>query len=230
MSRHRVRIVDSFEQLIATPFSGDVNAICWSRRLPGDFDEVVGKLGKHAGITSVEDDDLRALELSQAGSVARDVLLADQTLLRRHGLAPSLDCIVGYPRGVDDTSPIQADVYSFHVDTATCCTDTYLCTYIGPSSEGLANELAVRRVDVAAVRARLLKEARGPDDDAFAAWLSDRFYDLHYQPKPGAVPYLFGIGNLWRIAVDYPGCPVRPCIHRAPLSLPQGPKRLLLIS
>ncbi len=40
----------------------------------------------------------------------------------------------------------------------------------------------------------------------------------------------FGLGNLWRIAVDYPGSPVPPCIHRAPITRPGRPPRLLLIS
>jgi hypothetical protein len=38
------------------------------------------------------------------------------------------------------------------------------------------------------------------------------------------------VGNLWRIAIEYPGCLVPPCIHRAPAT-PSGPsQRLLLIS
>ena len=36
--------------------------------------------------------------------------------------------------------------------------------------------------------------------------------------------------HLWRIAVDYPGSPVPPCVHRAPETRPGRPPRLLLIS
>lgn len=39
------------------------------------------------------------------------------------------------------------------------------------------------------------------------AWLHENCYDLHYEPTPGAQPFSFGVGNLWRIAVQYPGCP-----------------------
>jgi hypothetical protein len=229
VNSYHVRIVDSFEELIATPFAGDINALCWPRQLPGDFGEIVDRLQAEPGMTTVEDDDLRALTLSSAGAIARDILLADQALLRCHGLAPSLDCITGYIRDVS-IGPIPTDVYSFHVDSATDPADTYLCTYVGSSSEGLANETAIRRVDVAETRSELLKIFCGPDDDNFAAYLSERCFDLHYTARPGAEPYEFGLGNLWRIAIAYPGCPVMPCIHRAPHMLPGSSARLLLIS
>ena len=233
MTFPRIRRVTSFSELIGTPFGGEVNALCWARQLPGDFQEIVDRLqataGEMDGITTIEDDDLRALALSPAGVAAREVLLRDQELLRRHGLAPSLDCITGYLREAA-AGPVPTDVYSFHVDRAGVQTDTYLCTYIGRSSEGLANEAATRRVDVAETRAQLLGLYGGPDDAGFAAYLSDNCFDLHYWPKPGTEPYSFGLGNLWRIAVAYPGSPVPPCIHRAPLTLPGDPARLLLIS
>ena len=226
---HRVRTVGSFEELTATRFAGDINALCWPRQLPGDFQEIVDRLEAQEGMTTIGDDDLRALRLSYAGAVSRDALLADQALLRDNGLVPILDCITGYPRD-EQAGPVTTDVYSFHVDRAPVEADTYLCTYIGRSSEGLLNETAVRRVDVAETRARLLTIYGGADDADFAAHLSEHCYDLHYGSLPGAEPYKFGIGNLWRIAIAYPGCPVLPCIHRAPLTLPGDPARLLLIS
>ncbi len=225
----RVRIVGSFEELVSARFEGCVNALCWQRRLPGDFHEIADRLDAGEGITGIDDDDLRPLRLSAAGAIARDVLLADQALLREHGLAPTLDCIQGYPRDVEP-GPVATDVYSFHVDRAPVEADTYLCTYAGRSSEGLLNETAIRRVDVAETRAQLLRAYGGADDDDFAAYLSEHCFDLHYSPLPGAEPYTFGIGNLWRVAIAYPGSPVQPCIHRAPLTLPGDPARLLLIS
>ena len=184
-------------------------------------------------MTTIEDDDLRALTLSPAGSAARDVLLADQALLRHHGLAPILDCITGYPRDDESDAAVGAiptDVYSFHVDSAPVPADTYLCTYIGSPSERLTNEMAIRRVEVAETRAQLLQLYGGPDDAGFAAYLREQCFDLHYAPLPGAQPASFGLGNIWRIAIAYPGSPVLPCIHRAPLTLPGAPARLLLIS
>lgn len=48
--------------------------------------------------------------------------------------------------------------------------------------------------------------------------------------KTADVPSYFGIGNLWRIAVDHPESPVPSCIHRAPANLRGGRPRLLLIN
>lgn len=62
---------------------------------------------------------------------------------------------------------------------------------------------------------------------AFEEWLAENHYDLHYAPKPGATPYSFGQFNLWRATCDWPGSPVPPCVHRAPVT---DTPRLLLIS
>ena len=67
-------------------------------------------------------------------------------------------------------------------------------------------------------------------DEAFREYLNECCYDLHYAPISHARLFPFGLGNLWRIAVDYPGSPVPPCIHRAPDTLSGQPARLLLIS
>jgi len=229
LAPRRIRYVNSFEDLITARFEGDINALCWTRQLPGDFQELVDQIQADGEITTITEGTLAGLTLSAAGSVAREVLLADQALLRGHGLEPTLDCIAGYPRD-DPASPIPTDVYSFHVDRAPMAADTYLCTYVGATSEGLPNEAAIRRVDVAETRAQLLKIHGGADDETFAAYLSEHSFDLHYLPLPGAQPYSFGLGNLWRIAIAYPDCPVLPCIHRAPLTPPGAPARLLLIS
>ena len=79
-------------------------------------------------------------------------------------------------------------------------------------------------------RAELLRLYGGEDDAGFREYLADWFYDLHYVTLPGAQPYTFGTGNLWRVAIDYPGCAVPACVHRAPLTLPGMAARLLLIS
>ena len=125
---------------------------------------------------------------------------------------------------------LLTDVYSFHADSAPVETDTYLCSYTEAASEGLRNEEAQRFVDIPAVRANLLKTFGGEDNDEFLEYLKENCYDLHYAPTPLAQPFSFGLGNLWRIAVDYPGSPVPPCVHRAPETVPGRPPRLLLIS
>lgn len=225
----RVRQVDSFAELVSTRFDGGVNALCWPRTLPGDFQEIVTCLGVRDEITTIDDATLLALPLSPAGCAARDVLLHDQQLLRAAGLSPSLDCIPAYPRDTED-GPVPTDVYSFHADSAPVIADTYLCSYNEAASEGLRNDEALRRVDIPATRAELLRRYGGDDDDDFVAYLRENCFDLHYVPAPHGRPFSFGLGNLWRIANECPGSPVPPCIHRAPLTRPGQPPRLLLIS
>lgn len=225
----RVRLVGSFQELLTTPFSGDVNALCWPRVLEGNFGEVAELLETGEGIVPLEEDQLRNLPLSEAGRLAVEAMLQDLNLLLEQDLFPELNCIRAYPRE-ETPGPVATDVMSFHVDSATDEADTWLCTYHGACSEGLENEQAVPRADVPETRARLLELYGGKDDEGFQDYLAENCYDLHYAPLPGARPYSFGVGHLWRIATDWPGSPVLPCIHRAPETRPGDPARLLLIS
>lgn len=224
----RIQRVGSFQELVSTPFANGVNALCWERVLIGDFAEVVERLGVSEGVTPIDEARLCALSLSAAGRAAVEVLLEDQRLLREHGAAPVLNCFLGYPQ---DEEPVvlPTDVYSFHADSAPVEADTFLCTYHGAASEGLRNDEAQRRVDDPATRAELLKLFGGKDGAGFREFLNENCYDLHYAATPGARPYSFGVGNLWRIATDWPGSLVPPCIHRAPAIVPGQLPRLLLI-
>lgn len=224
----RIKRVSSFQELVTTPLAGGVNALCWERTLLGDFSEVVQALGVTEGVTPIDEAQLRELPVSLAGRTAIELLLEDQRLLREHGAAPVLNCFLSYPRE-EDPLVVPTDVYSFHADSAPVEADTFLCTYHGAPSEGLRNEDALSRVDIPATRAELLKLFGGEDNAAFREFLTENCYDLHYAPAPSAQPFSFGVGNLWRIATDWPGSPVPPCIHRAPDNLPGQPPRLLLI-
>jgi len=232
--------VGSFDELAATAFSGPCNALCWERRLDGDFGEVARALTQSqdlaGGVTSVEPARLDALDVSSAGRVAVLAMLADLDRLRGSGHAPEISLVAAYPHDPDEVLPTH--VYSFHVDRADVPTDTFLCSYTSPASEGLGPLEARRAVDVPAIRSKLFEQFQssgsgsgmdvGPG--AFAAYLRDLHYDLHFIPGPNASPHSFGVGHLWRIAVEYEGSPVAACIHRAPMhSAAQGP-RLLLIS
>ena len=225
----RIQVVSSFEELIATPFAEGVNARCWPRTLPGDFGEVVAWLGVGEGVVTLDEERLRALPLSGAGRVAIEVMLEDWRRLRELERAPVLNCIHGYPRD-EEAGPVATDVFSFHADRAPVEADTWLCTYHGPASEGLRNDEAQRRVDLPETRAELLKIFGGDDGESFREFLSEHCYDLHYAPVPQARPFSFGVGHLWRIAVDWPGSPVPPCLHRAPETGSGDSPRLLLIS
>lgn len=223
------RPVSSFDALANTPFAGGVNALYWERPLSGDFSEVVDRLGPGEGIVTLDEARLRRLSVSEAGRAAIDRMLDDARLLRERELDPVLNCIYGYPRD-EDAGPVPTDVFSFHADSAPVPADTWLCTYYGPPSEGVPNAEAQRRVDVPATRAALLRSFGGEDNDAFRAYLQENCYDLHYVAAPAARPFSFGLGRLWRIAVDCPGSPVPPCIHRAPATGARQRPRLLLIS
>jgi hypothetical protein len=224
----RIKRVNSFQELVNTPFADGVNALCWERVLPGGFGEVVQRLGASDGVTPIDEARLRELLVSAAGRAAIEVLLEDQRLLREHGAAPVLNCFLGYPRD-EEPEVVPTDVYSLHADSAPVQADTFLCTYHGAPSEGLRNEEAQRRVDAPETRAELLKLFGGEDGDEFREFLAENCYDLHYAPIPAAQPFSFGVGNLWRIATDWPGSPVPPCIHRAPATIPGQTPRLLLI-
>jgi hypothetical protein len=40
-TENQIHYVNSFEELVSTAFVGDVNAICWHRKLLGDFSEII---------------------------------------------------------------------------------------------------------------------------------------------------------------------------------------------
>lgn len=224
----QVRTVESFAALLEARLDNGINALCWPRTLAGDFAEIVSALGPGEGVVPIDETRLQSLALSPTGQLARELMLADFKLLQNHGFAPELNCIYAYPRD-EDATVLSTDVYSWHADSAPIETATWLCTYHGASSEGLPNAQALRKSDDPILRAALLREYRGDDDTGFAEFLREHGYALHYAELPDAEPWAFGIGHLWRIAVDWPGSPVPPCIHRAPSQTPGDLPRLLLI-
>ena len=223
---HPFHCVTNFQDLISTPFHGAMNAVCWTRKLTGDFFEIVNKVALNENIAVLEEEELRQLQLSEQGQLAREVLLNDLKLLKAHGASPVLNVIRCYER--DDAWPFfPTDVYSFHVDRSPVPTDTFLCTYYGEPSEILPNAQAQQKVLVPEIRDELKKLYRGADE-GFESFLSEHFFDLHYQAKPGARPVSLGVGHLWRLAVDHPASAVPPCVHRAPAEK-AGQNRLLMI-
>ena len=225
-AKHQIQCVANFDDLVAMPFHGEVNAICWTRELQGDFAEIVNKVKLNENIAVLEPKELLALELSDEGQLAREILLNDLKLLTAHGASPTLNLIRRYDR--DDAYPFfPTDVYSWHVDRSPIPISTFLCTYYGEASEILPNAQAEQKVLVPEIRAEL-KKLYGGADEGFESFLSENFFDLHYQAKPAAQPINLGLGHLWRLAVDHPGSNVFPCIHRAPIEK-TGQTRLLMI-
>lgn len=223
---HQIHTVTNFQDLVSTPFNGVINALCWPRNLTGDFSEIVEKVVLTENMVVLEEEDLLELQLSEKGQLARDVLMNDLKLLKAHGASPTLNVIRCYDR--DEDSPFfPTDVYSFHVDRSPVPTDTFLCTYHGAPSEILPNAQAWQKVLVPELREEL-KKLYGGADEGFESFLSEHFFDLHYQAIPGARPISLGLGHLWRLAIDHPESQVPPCVHRAPEEK-NGEKRLLMI-
>ncbi|MBP6575992.1 MAG: DUF1826 domain-containing protein [Chryseobacterium sp.] len=222
----QIAIVNSFSDLVKRNFEGQMNAVCWERELSGDFKEIVSKLHLKEDITEVSPEDLLALELSQEGEFAREIILSDLQLLTDFGASPSLNLLRNYPQD-DEFDFISTDVYSFHVDRSPIATSTYLCTYFGATSDILPNDEAIQKILIPEIRKELKKLCDGPKS-GFESFLEEYYFDLHYQPKPNATPINLGLGNLWRLSVDHPNQKTLPCIHRAPVEN-DGELRLLLI-
>lgn len=225
-TEYQTLLVSNFHTLVYTDFCEEVNAIGWKRNLAGDFFEIVNKIVLCGNITTIEPEQLISLQLSEQGQLAREILLNDWKLLQAHGALPTLNVIRYYDR--DNTFPfLPTDVYSFHVDRSPVATDTFLCTYFGEPSEILPNSQCEKKVLIPEIRSELKKIYDGDEND-FETFLSEHFFDLHYQAKANATPISLGIGNLWRLAVEHPDSRVPPCVHRAPKEK-AGELRLLMI-
>lgn len=222
----QIGIVYTFSELVNTDFVGETNALCWYRNLEGDFKEIVDQLQLKENITEVDPAALLALQLSQKGNTAREIIFNDMRLLTDFGASPSLNVLKCYDRD-DEFDFISTDVYSYHIDRSPIATDTFLCTYHGAASDIIANEKSKQKVLIPEIREKLAALHNGTSED-FEDFLKDNYFDLHYQAQPKATPVNLGLGHLWRLAVDHPQQQVLPCIHRAPLEK-EGEYRLLLI-
>jgi hypothetical protein len=225
-TENQIQNVLNFQELISTPFQGEINAIYWDRELKGDFTEIVNKITLEENMMVVNTDNLLELNLSKQGQVAREILLNDLKLLKEYGTSPTLNSIKCYDR--DDAFPLfPTDVYSFHVDRSPIPTDTFLCTYHGTASDIISNSEATQKILIPEVRSEL-KKLYGGSENGFESFLSEFFFDLHYQPKPNSNPINLGKGHLWKLAIDHPESNVLPCLHRAPKEK-IGEPRLMMI-
>ncbi|AMR43095.1 MULTISPECIES: hypothetical protein [Elizabethkingia] len=222
---NQVGVVSTFSELVNTDFQGNMNALCWNRSLDGDFKEIVTKLQLKENITEISIEDLLALQLSEKGSAAREIILNDLQLLTDFGASPSLNLLKRYERD-DEFDFISTDVYSWHVDRSPVGTDTFLCTYDGAASDIVSNNQVMQKILIPEVREKLKELYDGPESE-FEDFLKENYFDLHYQSKPDAKPVNLGLGHLWRLAVDHPDQKVLPCVHRAPVE--NNEYRLLLI-
>ncbi len=84
-----IRYVDSFQELLGTPFAEGVNALCWRRVLAGDFSKIVASLGAGEGIVGLDEDRLHALPLDAMGRASVACMLEDLGDCSRTGSRPS---------------------------------------------------------------------------------------------------------------------------------------------
>ncbi|MCD0465213.1 DUF1826 domain-containing protein [Flavobacterium sp. ENC] len=222
----QIGTVSTFAELVHTDFRGEMNALCWHRNPEGDFNEIVTQLSLKENITEVFREDLMALNLSEKGNKARELILKDLQVLTDFGASPALNLLKCYDRD-DEFDFISTDVYSFHVDRSPIATDTFLCTYHGAASDIIPNSQAEQKILIPEIRAKLQELYDGPSE-GFDDFLKENYFDLHYQVQADAKPVNLGVGHLWRLAVDHPKQQVLPCIHRAPVEN-EGEYRLLLI-
>ena len=217
--------VNTFEELLSTPFEGKINALSWKREIEGDYEAIVNAFEFKENIIEIDPSDLKNLKLSEAGIIAINTILNDYELLQSQGASPVLNIIKYYE---EDTSfPFfPTDVYSYHVDRSPVATNTFLCTYFGSPSELIPNEQAIQKITIPEIREKLISLFDGETTE-FETFLSEHFFDLHYATKPNTEPIQSEIGHIWRLAVDHPSSKVLPCVHRAPKE--NGKKRLLLI-
>jgi len=123
-SESQIQTVTNFQDLVSTPFHGEINALCWTRELRGDFSDIVNKVELNGTIAALDEEELLELQLTAQGNLAREILLNDLKALKAHGASPILNLIKCYER--DDAYPFfPTDVYSFHVDRSPVPTDTF---------------------------------------------------------------------------------------------------------
>lgn len=226
MSDYKPYKVRNFKELASFSFHDEVNAVCWNRELEGDFLEIIEAFEFEENMIEISEEDLTNLSLSKRGQLAREVLLKDFKLLSEIGASPTLNIIKHYERDTE-ISFFPTDVYSFHVDRSTIPVDTYLCTYYGAPSEIISNSEVTQKILIPAIRNELHKLHQGDDSD-FENFLKEHFFDLHYQPIAGSTSISLGVGQLCRLAGDYPNNPSLPCVHRAPIEQNNEPRLLMI--
>jgi hypothetical protein len=170
---NQIEVVSSFSELVNSKFQGEMNALCWHRNLVGDFKEIVVKLELKENITEVSIEDLLALQLSEKGNLAREIILKDIQLLTDFGASPALNLLKCYERD-DELDFISTDVYSFHVDRSPIETDTFLCTYHGAASDIVPNDQVEQKILIPEIREKLKELHDGPETE-FETFLEEYF-------------------------------------------------------
>lgn len=119
----------------------------------------------------------------------------------------------------------------FHFDGGNVEIGRVLIPYTAPTTEGIAPEDCIRFVDIPKFQQDLIgRYGQDKVDPAELAALYKQGIAEIRLPLPGAVPYSFSAGDVFRHAVQENMAGVTPHLHRAP-PMPKGAKpRLLLVA
>ena len=79
-TENQIQYVTNFQDFVSTSFHGKINAICWNRKLVGDFSEIVDQLKGKEYLENIDEEELNRLNLSEQGKLARHRLLEDFNL------------------------------------------------------------------------------------------------------------------------------------------------------
>ena len=98
----QIRLVSTFQELLTAPLANGINALCWERKLPGDFGAVVRALGDGEGIDRLDEARLQALSLDAADN-------AQMTSVPAPACSATSSCAnSGPPSGLSGNSTISA--------------------------------------------------------------------------------------------------------------------------
>ena len=71
---NQIECVTNFQDFISTHFYGNTNLICWTRKLIGDFSEIVKQVEVNENLVELHQDELHELNFSEQGQLARKIL------------------------------------------------------------------------------------------------------------------------------------------------------------
>ena len=117
-AENQIHCVTNFQDLVCTPFHGKINAMCWTRKLIGDFSEIAGKVKLNGNIAVIDEDEIDELQLSEQGQLAREILLNDLRLFPIKKITPEkqkpyirlVDKIIDYKKENKNTTHLETQI------------------------------------------------------------------------------------------------------------------------
>ena len=219
--------------------SGKTNVILHRRKLRGDFNALAAHLAGNKKVTidrSLRREDVVKAEKELKGKAkkAAQEILADIDMLAREGYHSTKLRLIGdegyrMDHGYDLKK--GSGVSLFHFDGGQPLKGRVLTAYAGATTQGIAPEDCIRFVDIPKFQQDLIGRFGQDhvDPKELAALMKRSIADIRL-PKPGAIPYAFSVGDIFRHAVRDNKAGVTPHLHRAPPMTTGAKPRLLLVA